>query len=370
MINEWSIEDWQKHMFIEADHALPQIIPVDVRSPAEYEEARLPHAVSLPLFTDSERARIGTIYKKRGQEQAKWEAMHIVSPKIPRLLEALKKYTEQGQTPLIYCWRGGTRSGSVATFANLAGLEVLRLKGGFRAYREWCLAQLDKRLLMDKQPVVLHGMTGVGKSEILSRLAQEGYACLDLERLANHRGSVFGEIGIGQPHSQKMFDAHLAHALIDLAPASSIIIEAESKRIGRAVLPDVILNWKDHGIHIILEADLSLRVERIYRDYVEPYLGEAWFEAKVREAFKPIEKRFSYQQVLQLREALEQKQYQSFIQHLLEWYYDPRYSFHFNIEKYTGVFERLQFDKVDEAFAQIKHVLEKHGISTAFCHPI
>ena len=143
-------------------------IPVDVRAPIEHHEAAIPGSVNIPLFTDEERKEIGTLYKQAGEEPAKWRAMEIVSPKLPKLLKEIKDLKNSGAEPVIHCWRGGMRSKSVASFLDYAGVSSVRLSGGYKAYREFILEQIP--LLLPEKAVVLHGMTGTGKTDLLKEL--------------------------------------------------------------------------------------------------------------------------------------------------------------------------------------------------------
>lgn len=212
-------------------------VPVDVRSPIEYEESHIPGAVNIPLFTNEERIEIGTLYKQKGNMAARWRAMEIVAPKIPAILEAIKDVQESVGRTIIYCARGGMRSGAVAVFLELAGLEAIRLAGGYKAYRQFILERLPS--LIPNQAIVLHGMTGTGKTELLQKLKKKGYPVLDLEEMAGHRGSLFGEMGIEKEgNNQKTFDSLLYEGLKEIKGSAFFIIEAESQRIGKARQPE------------------------------------------------------------------------------------------------------------------------------------
>ena len=225
----------------------PDFQLIDVRSPSEFQDSHIPSSVNIPLFSDQERAEIGTVYKQEGEEQAKWLAMEIVSPKIPHLMSQIKNIVHLGKEPAIYCWRGGMRSKAVTTFATILGLPVVRLIGGYKVYRQHVMENLGPHLLPNKV-IVVHGMTGVGKSYVLQALSEQGLPVLDLEGCANHRGSVFGDFGLQQPHGQKMFESLLFKRLNELKDSHYLIIEAESKRIGRAILPDFLVEAKKQAL--------------------------------------------------------------------------------------------------------------------------
>lgn len=301
-------------------------IPVDVRTPAEFTDSHIPGAVNIPLFTNEERAEVGTIYKQIGKKEAKWRAMEIVAPKLPQLLADIKKLQSSGKQPLLYCWRGGMRSQSVYQLANMAGLDIDRLEGGYRAYRQAILEKIP--VLIPDQAIVIDGMTGTGKTEILHALKKLGHPVLDLEKYARHKGSVFGAIDGHIPHNQKMFDALLFEDLHNMEGASYFFMEGESKRIGHAVQPPELYEKKMNGIHIMVTASLETRIERIYRDYVacRAEADADAFQERVSFALKKILKRIRPQEIQkELLSRLEERDYREIIRLLIEYYYDPRY---------------------------------------------
>jgi tRNA 2-selenouridine synthase len=335
-------------------------IPVDVRAPIEHHEAAIPGSVNLPLFTNEERKEIGTLYKQTGEEAARWRAMEIVAPKLPKLLSDIKKLKSSGTEPVIHCWRGGMRSKSVASFLEYAGIPAVRLEGGYKAYREYVLEQIP--LMIPEKAVVLHGMTGTGKTEILTMLANKGYPVMDLEKMANHRGSIFGMIGMGEGHNQKTFDALLFDRLTELKGSAYFLMEAESKRIGRAAQPDELLEKKVDGVHFLIRSSVAKRVERIYDEYVLPYKGEAWFEDEVNEKISRLQKRIKKQDIAQsLQEAVDHQNYEEMIELLLVHYYDPRYEH--ALKEYEGAFIELDGDHPN-VVAHVEFELQKRFSNT------
>jgi tRNA 2-selenouridine synthase len=320
-MEEDMIRDCSVDKFLENKHAFTTI---DVRSPGEFADSHIPGSVNIPLFTNEERALVGTIYKQKGQKQAKWQAMEIVSPKIPGILDQIQEIEKSGQEPMVYCWRGGMRSQSVATFATLAGLHVRRLEGGYRAYREHVVERIAD--LIPEESVVITGMTGTGKTEILHHLKTAGYPVLDLEKYANHKGSVFGSIGGEPPHNQKMFDALLFEDLKKIQGSSYFIMEGESKRIGHAVQPPELAEKKLKGLHITVYSSIEKRMERIYEQYVKPYEHSSAFHERVELALNMIIKRMKSIDIQQeLLRCVNEKDYMELIRLLMENYYDPRY---------------------------------------------
>ncbi len=248
--------------------ALKRALLLDVRSPGEHAEASIPGSLNIPLLDDAERALVGTIYRQQGEKVARRQALKLISKKIPVLLDdicALDR--EHGQPIVVYCWRGGLRSEAVVSLLNIAGLSCFRLTGGFKSWRSRVIADLNGELDY-VQPVVLHGLTGVGKTDILKILASRQLQIVDLEQFANHRGSVFGGMGMGVQPSQKNFDAMIWQCIRALKPGF-VFLEAESRKIGRLALPDLVYKRMIHrGIPVLVTGSLVHRARRILLDYL------------------------------------------------------------------------------------------------------
>lgn len=356
-MKEIAITTWFKQQNIDPDH----FVLVDVRAPLEYKDGHIPGAINIPLFSNEERAIIGTLYKQKGTEQAKWKAMEIVSPKIPQLLQSIKDYAADGKKPLIYCWRGGSRSGAMGTFAELAGLSVCRLTGGYKAYRTWCTEQLQEDLFRGKKPVILHGMTGVGKTLILDQLASQEHPTLDLEKMANHRGSIFGHFGLGAPHNQKTFESLLLDRLHQLGQADYLILEAESRRVGHATLPEFMMDWRKVGIHFNLKASLSFRINVIMQEYVTPAVNMEEFTQEAINSFTQIKKRLSPNDREIAEQMLRDNDFASFIELILVKYYDPFYQFH--LDDYKGELIEISYESIEEAVDKINEYLKSLNTS-------
>jgi len=334
-------------------------VPVDVRSPGEFEDSHIPGAINNPLFTNEERAEIGTLYKQQGSAAAKWRAMEIVSPKLPSILGKIREIQKVGCQPVIYCWRGGMRSGSIATFLEFSGIEAVRLIGGYRAYRQYIIEQIP--LLIPKQAVVLHGMTGTGKTDILKLLEKKGYPVLDLEKMAAHRGSLFGTLGLlNDGHNQKVFDSLLFEGLRKIKGSPYFIIEAESQRIGKVSQPEKLYETKLEGYNLLLQASVDTRVKRIYREYVEPNKEQEWFHSTIIEKLLLLKKRFKNKDLHEtMMDYAAQKQYDQVIRLLLENYYDPRYQY--KQHEYKNAFIPIEADDLEQAAEEIETYIEKAG---------
>ena len=352
------MKDITVQQFLNMDH----VVPVDVRSPGEFEDSSIPGAVNISLFTNDERKEVGTLYKQQGTAEAKWRAMEIVSPKLPQILADIKKLANDNKQPVIYCWRGGMRSKSVATFLEFSGIDSFRISGGYRAYREYILEQIPS--LIPSQAIVLHGMTGAGKTEILIELEKKGYPILDLEKMAAHRGSLFGTVGFAKDgNNQKTFDSLLFEGLRNIEGSSYFFIEAESQRIGKTGQPNELYQKKLEGINIYLEASVDTRVMRIYKEYVEPNFDQEWFHQDIYQKLELLKKRFKNNELHKIMmEHAVRKEYHEVIRILLQFYYDPRYKF--KLQEYENGFITINADHLDKAIADIESYVNQAGYLT------
>ncbi|NWG93585.1 MAG: tRNA 2-selenouridine(34) synthase MnmH [Parvularculaceae bacterium] len=244
---------------------------IDVRSPAEFAEDRIPGAINLPVLSNEERAEVGTIYLRKSRFLARRIGAAFVARNVAAHLETALADRGAKFRPLLYCWRGGMRSNAMATILAQIGWRVGVLKGGYRTWRRAVVAALAD----DPVPlslILIDGETGTAKTEILRRLSALGVQTIDLEGLAAHKGSVFGaELSRAQP-TQKLFESALFDRLRTLDPARPIAVEAESSRIGRLVLPKRILTAMRAAPRIIIEAPAAARADyltRAYRDLIE-----------------------------------------------------------------------------------------------------
>jgi tRNA 2-selenouridine synthase len=235
---------------------------LDVRAPAEYAQGHIPGALSLPLFTDEERARIGTMYKQVSPDKAVLLGLDFFGPKLRTLAEQARQLAP-GQEVRLHCWRGGMRSGAVQWLLELAGLKVNLLDKGYKDYRQWVLAELaaPRRLR------VLGGATGSGKTAVLHALAAQGQPVLDLEQLAHHQGSAFG--GLGQPPqpTQEQFENNLAAALAALPAGQPVWVEDESRTIGSVHLPATLYAQLQAAPLLVLDVPRAARVAYLAADY-------------------------------------------------------------------------------------------------------
>jgi tRNA 2-selenouridine synthase len=239
---------------------------VDARSPAEYAEDRLPGAVNWPSLDDDERALIGTEYKQVSPFAARKHGAALVARNVAAHVERHVADKPPGWSPLVYCWRGGKRSAALATVLDQIGFRVHVLEGGYQAFRRAVVVELEMLPARFAWRVVC-GLTGSGKSRLLAAIARAGGQVLDLEAIANHRGSVLGLVpGSAQP-TQKAFDTALWHALRALDPARPVFVESESKKIGELQVRDALVDRMRASPCVWLELSIEARVALLIEEY-------------------------------------------------------------------------------------------------------
>lgn len=252
---------------------------IDVRTPAEFEDDHIPGALNAPVLDNAQRAEIGTLYKTAPFDATRRGAA-MVAHNIARHLDTLFADRSRQWRPLVYCWRGGKRSGSMTAWLNLIGWRARQLEGGYKTYRRHVLQRLDD-LPGQFRYVVLTGSTGSGKTRLLHALAQAGAQTLDLEGLSRHRGSLLGAWpGQDQP-SQKTFESVLAQALSAFDPGRPVFVEAESRRIGRITLPTMMLDSYRRGACVDVHVPLAERVEFLLDDYAHLFHDKAAFKQQL-----------------------------------------------------------------------------------------
>ena len=239
---------------------------IDVRSPAEFAEDHIPGAINLPVLSDAERAKVGTIHKQISPFEARKLGASMAATNIARHIQENLKDQAAGWKPLVYCWRGGQRSGSMARILAEIGWVTTVLEGGYKYYRQRVSEELISRV-DPLYPVLLQGPTGTAKTHILRAASAAGGQVLDLEGLACHRGSLLGaEPGADQP-GQRHFESLLHQALCQLDSSRPVLIEAESSRIGQCHIPRALWQKMQHAPQILIKADIAARVEFLKRDY-------------------------------------------------------------------------------------------------------
>ncbi len=299
--------------------ALPFDEIVDVRSPAEFAGDHIPGALSLPVLDDEERARVGTIYVQESRFLARRIGAALVARNAAAHLEGPLAAKGPGWRPLVMCWRGGQRSGSLATILRQVGWQAETLAGGYRSYRRLVVRALYETPV--EAPVVLiDGGTGTAKTRLLAHLARAGAQVIDLEGLAQHRGSLFGATGAPQP-SQKAFETRLAFALEGLDPARPLYLEAESSRIGQLNLPPMLWKAMNAARRVRITAPVGARVAHLlaaYGDLLED-------PARIGEVLGKLVRFHGHEQVDAWRALAGAGDHARLAQELIERHYDPRY---------------------------------------------
>ena len=302
-----------------AAHGFDDII--DVRAPAEFAEDHLPGAMSLPVLDDAERARVGTIYKQVSPFTARKLGAALVARNAAAHLEGALADKPGGWRPLVYCWRGGQRSGSFATILSQIGWRVETLAGGYKAWRSLVVEAVYDTPV--RAPVVvLDGNTGSAKTDLLALLPGFGVQVIDLEGLARHRGSLFGNLG-PQP-SQKAFEGALAQALAGLDPARPVVVEAESSKIGNCRLPPEIWKAMVAAPRVAIAAPRAVRAAYLARAYGD-LTADAGRLAATGEMLRPMHPA----EVIEGWQALAGAgDFVALADGLMERHYDPRYGKH------------------------------------------
>jgi tRNA 2-selenouridine synthase len=256
---------------VTADAAVPQLARydalIDVRSPAEFAEDHLPGAVNWPVLDDEQRRVVGTLYVQVSPLSARKLGATLVARNIATHLERWVQDKPREWQPLVYCWRGGQRSGSLAWFLEQIGFRTAKLEGGYKAYRAVVREQLE-RLPATLLLTVLAGRTGSGKTRLLAELGRQGAQVLDLEGLACHRGSVLGGLPDTPQPSQKAFDSALWHALTRLDPQRPVFVESESKKVGALQLPEALVQRMRAGSRCLrVQMPDDARVQLLLQEY-------------------------------------------------------------------------------------------------------
>jgi len=287
---------------------------LDVRSPGEYAQGHIPGAFSFPLFSDEERAQVGTVYKQQGNEQAMLLGLRFVGPKMEDFVRKAAKLAPERRLA-VHCWRGGQRSGSMAWLLRQAGFDVVTLRGGYKQYRQYVLAQFEQA---DLPMLVIGGKTGTGKTKILHALQDFGEQVIDLEGLAHHKGSSFGSIGEAPQPTVEQFENDLFNAISALDHSRRTWVENESRSIGRVFVPEGFWKYMRRAPLYNIEVPQHDRIQNLVADYA----GCAAQELEA--AFFRIEKKLGGQHLKSALEALGAGNYAGAAEIALK-YYDKTY---------------------------------------------
>ena len=307
---------------------------IDVRSPLEFEDDRIPGSINLPVLSDAERKMIGTMYKQRSKFEAKKLGASIVSKNISNHLKNYLYNKNRDWLPLIYCWRGGQRSYALATILDQIGWKVEVVDGGYKSFRkhisEFLNRNIDRYYL-----ILLTGNTGTAKTKVLNLIEKRNGQTIDLESLANHKGSVFGSQGQKQP-SQKLFETLIYDKLVNLKTNEPIFVEAESNKIGNLHIPKEFWKLMKSAPQIELSATVEKRAKFLVEEYSEITTDLDLLEKQIT-SLSTIAGHKVVESWLQMA---KNKEFYELVKQLMEKHYDPRY-------------KRSLFRKKKEAFAQL-----------------
>jgi len=293
---------------------------IDARTPSEFAEDHIPGAISAPVLTDEERIQVGTLYKQVSAFEAKKVGGALVARNVARHIENHWKENAKSWRPLVYCWRGGKRSGAMAHILHEIGWDAQTLPGGYKAYRRWVVQQLEE-LPQQFHFHVVHGPTGSGKSRLLGALAGAGGQILDLEALAAHRGSVLGGLPDRPQPSQKMFESLLLKELSILDATKPVYVEGESKKIGQLQVPEALIARMRASPCVRLETDTETRVSLLLDEYRHFLEDRRALDAQL-DCLVSLHGR---EKVAGWKALGEQGAWREFVARLLVEHYDPAY---------------------------------------------
>lgn len=293
---------------------------IDTRSEAEFALDHLPGAVNWPSLHDAERARVGTLYKQSSAFEARKLGAALTARNIAAHIERNILDKPRKWQPLIYCWRGGQRSGALALILSQTGFHVQVIEGGYKAFRTAMRADLDARAAQLAWQVVC-GPTGSGKTRLLQNLQAQGAQVLDLEALAAHRASVLGAIpGRPQP-AQKQFEMRIWNHMRKMGRQSPVFVEAESKKVGNVTVPDALMQAMRASPCLLLELAVPERVQLLLEDY--PYFSSHPQQLIAR--LKLLTALRGHQTIARWRQFILASNFEALVQELLELHYDPAY---------------------------------------------
>lgn len=332
-------------------HKLKSYILIDARSPKEFEESPIPGAVNIPALLDDERAEVGTAYVRESSEKAKEIGIEKISKRLPEIFREINELSKKYDKLVFYCARGGMRSSSLEAIFYALKYKTLKLEGGYKAYRNYIMEHLPEKNENIKY-VVLHGRTGVGKTKILEKLAERGYSVMDLEKMADHKGSFFGGLCEAKKQSQKRLESEIYECLSENR-SGYVLVESESKRIGDVYLPEIIHDSILNGYHLIIDTSMGNRVKIIMEDYAGASTEE------LKECLDKVGRYISKERYDAYSSLLEEGKIAELSEILMDKYYDPLYDVSINKYEYE---ENIFYNTTDEAADRVAEYLLRKGI--------
>lgn len=330
----------------------PERIILDVRSPGEFMKGHIPGALNIPLFTDDERAQVGTAYKQESREKAMELGLAIAGPKMAwYVLEAQRLAPEK--KVLVHCWRGGKRSASIAWLLDLCGMDVELLQGGYKAFRGFGRQLFEERPL---RIITLGGQTGSGKTRVLQALRTMGQQTIDLEQLASHKGSAFGSLGEKPQPSPEHFENLLVQSYYALDPKKVVFVENESLKIGTCPIPLGFFHQM-HAYHTLyIQIPDPLRIQHLLQDYA------GFDKEKLKERFTKIERKLGGDAFREALRALDENDYTTAAQIALR-FYDKTYQYGFekasDAKKLVLTFDHANATEIAKEIVKISETFEE-----------
>jgi tRNA 2-selenouridine synthase len=331
--------------FMSRSRSLPVI---DVRSPAEYDHAHIPGAGNLPLFSNEERSVLGTIYLQKGSSDAVTKGLEFIKPRLQNVVAAGNQLAPDGET-LMHCWRGGMRSNSMAWLFNSVGIKTSVLSGGYKQYRSFVRDVFKRPLKL----MVLGGMTGSGKTKVLEAIESQGKQVIHLERLALHKGSVFGGIGMPLQPSAEQFENELSGILSLLDPSQPVFIEDESIAIGNVFIPKDFYAQMTDGLLIKLAIPHERRVQLLLEEYT------ACNPELLTQAVRRLERRLGLVTANRIIKYIGNFKMEEAI-HLMLKYYDKVYTRSMNLHKHI---DTIEIRMKNEPFSEIAERILAHPLT-------
>ena len=325
---------------------LKNTLYIDVRAPGEYHHDHIPGSINIPVFNDSERSEIGKIYKMTGKDSAIIKGSEIVGNKLGKFIPEILKHKKKNI--IIYCFRGGMRSTSITALVNSLGIKSYKLKRGYKGYRHFIIDELES-LNVKPRIFILHGLTGTGKTDIINKITNS----INLEKMAGHRSSIFGGIGLKQ-NTQKMFESLLIKKLDELKDEQYLLIEGESQKIGNLHIPSQFFNLMQKSEEIFIKLPIDKRAELLVREYTKNINTEL---SNIIKIIKSLRTKIGEKNINELINLLKEKKYIEFTVKILEKYYDPRYMHKLDKKKFL-----IEIDNhnTDNTVKIIKQAIKSH----------
>lgn len=319
-------------------------ILIDVRTPKEFELDKVPNSVNIPVLLDEERVLVGTTYVQESKEKAKKLGVEFISKRLPEIFEQIQELSKKYSKLVFMCARGGMRSSSITSLFGSLGYKVAKLEGGYKAYRDFIIANIPQ-LNQNFKYIVVHGRTGVGKTKILNKMIDLGVSVLDLERIAAHKGSFFGALGEKLPQSQKRFDGEIFEFL-RTCKTKYIVVESESKRIGNVYIPESVYSSMTAGQHLFIDTNIPNRLDVLLEDYTNVS------ENELEECIMKVARYVSKEKTANYLQLLHEKKLRELGEILIKQYYDPLYEVSIDKHKFEL---SLYYTDMDECAKQLSN---------------